>query len=641
MDTNGYTDRPRGNILLRGLLIAWLALLILISAAGLALLIYNGRYTGRIYRGVTIQGVDVGGLSPTEAIEVVRRELSGTQLPYIALEAGEQSWLVSAETLGGRIDLERAVYRAWAVGRQGVFRYDMITRLRLLWFGYDVAPEFELEQGPALVYLRSIGRQASSPVRRARLGMAGLQVRADASEAGREIDIASTYAAIERHLREALGESSWGTVPRITRLWRHQSPPPGAHGVEPLVVPLAFREIAAPLTEIEGAEERAALVVSEPLILEFEFADITPDGSTATHSRRWVIDQALLSSWLILRPVQRESGPGFEVDVDADRIGEYVQRLAEEIARPPREARFDYDPASGQLTVLTPGQNGYMLDTNAARDQIAAACFSTERALTLPVRVIPPRVTPEELQAMLPLTLISEGVSDFTGSTAERLQNIRVATARFHGVVVPPRGNFSFLQHLGLVTAANGYSEAWIIFGNRTILGPGGGVCQVSTTAFRAAFWAGFPIIERWPHSYRVSWYEPPLGLDAAVFSPTADMRFENDTDAPVLILTEVDEANNKLYFRFYSRPTGRQVRMEGPVTANPVPAGDPIYEQDLSLAPGERVQAERAHDGIDVTIERIVERDGTIVRRDEVFSRYVPWPARYLVGPPRTTSGS
>jgi len=245
-------------------------------------------------------------------------------------------------------------------------------------------------------------------------------------------------------------------------------------------------------------------------------------------------------------------------------------------------------------------------------------------------------VTRADIEALLPLKLISEGQSGFWGSKAARVQNIRVATSRFNGVVAPAGEVFSFVGSLGPVNVANGYSESLVIYGDRTLLGPGGGVCQVSTTFFRAAFWGGFPIIERHPHSYRIAYYEPPLGLDAAVFSPVVDVKFLNDTDTPILILTECDEANAKLYFRFYGKPTGRQVTLEGPITSNPVPAGEPIYEQDPTLAPGERVQVETAHDGLDVTLYRVVKQGDTILSKDKFFSRYMPWPARYLVGPSR-----
>jgi vancomycin resistance protein YoaR len=234
----------------------------------------------------------------------------------------------------------------------------------------------------------------------------------------------------------------------------------------------------------------------------------------------------------------------------------------------------------------------------------------------------------------MPLQLLGEGKSSFQGSSQGRLQNIKVASARFRGAVIPPGAVFSFLDHLGLVTVANGYSLSWVIYGDRTLLGPGGGVCQVSTTCFRAGFWSGLPIVERRPHAYRVGWYEPPLGLDAAVFSPTADMRFENDTDEPIVVRATVDERTATLHFRLYGRSPERTVTMEGPETENPVQAGEPILEEDLALAPGQRVQVERAHDGLDVTVYRIVDRPGQEPIRESFFSRYSPWPARFRVGP-------
>ena len=180
---------------------------------------------------------------------------------------------------------------------------------------------------------------------------------------------------------------------------------------------------------------------------------------------------------------------------------------------------------------------------------------------------------------------------------------------------------------------ANGYSEANIISGERTVLGPGGGVCQVSTTAYRAAFWAGFAIVERAPHSYRIAWYEPPLGLDASVWSPSVDLRFHNDLDTPFLVHTQVDAARSTVTFRFYGKSDGRKVSLRGPEISNETPAGEPVYDIDPTLRPGARIQTERAHDGLDVTLYRTIERGGNSVE-EPFFSRYAPWPARYSVGP-------
>jgi vancomycin resistance protein YoaR len=490
-----------------------------------------------------------------------------------------------------------------------------------------------VEPGPALIYLRPIAREAGHPARRAQLWVAGLQARVGDAVTGRDLDISATRAAIEQQVRAAWGRSAWHTTPRLLR-----ELVPTAHSLseEPIVVPLAFREVAPPLTEVAGARERASLILSRPLTLVATLEEFEADGRPRAVTRRWQVDQALMSSWLAVQSLAAGEGTAISVEVDRAKIRTYLQTIATEVERPPREGRFDYNPTTNALTIHSPGQNGYTLDLDIAQALVAEACFAAQREVTLPLIAIAPRVTRASLEAITPLTLISEGATSYRGSIPGRLQNIRLAASRFNGVIVPPQAAFSFLDTLGLVTLANGYSEAWVIVGDRTVLGPGGGVCLVSTTCFRAAFWAGLPILDRSPHSYRLPYYEPPLGLDAAVFSPIVDFKFQNNTDAPIIIRTQMDEANEKLVFRFYSKPTGRKVTLDGPTTSNPVPAGAPIYEEDATLEPGAQVLIESPHDGIDAVISRTVEQNGVVLYRDKFFSRYEPWPARYRVGAAR-----
>jgi len=165
-------------------------------------------------------------------------------------------------------------------------------------------------------------------------------------------------------------------------------------------------------------------------------------------------------------------------------------------------------------------------------------------------------------------------------------------------------------------------------------VGIGGGVCQVSTTAFRAAFEAGYPIIERYAHGFRVGWYEPPVGLDATVYAPQVDLKFLNDSPYYLLIETKVDRAAATLKFLFYSTQPDYTVAMEGPFESNVVPHPEPIYEEDPSLEPGETVQVEWPKDGLDVTVYRVLHKDGQEIRRDTFFSHYLSWAARYKVGP-------
>ena len=229
---------------------------------------------------------------------------------------------------------------------------------------------------------------------------------------------------------------------------------------------------------------------------------------------------------------------------------------------------------------------------------------------------------------------MGRGETSFQGSSEGRAQNIETAAARFPGVVVLPEETFSFNSYLGSVSEAHGFEESWVIFGDRTVLGPGGGVCQVSTTCFRAAFFGGFPIVERWPHAYRVGWYEPPLGLDAAIFSPSVDLKFTNDTKHAILIQTHADRVDGTLVFEFYGTGTGRTVEMEEPVISDKVEPPDPVREVNPSLPPGTEKLVERSREGLDVTVYRIVREPDGSVKREEFFSRFQPWPARYEVGP-------
>jgi vancomycin resistance protein YoaR len=185
------------------------------------------------------------------------------------------------------------------------------------------------------------------------------------------------------------------------------------------------------------------------------------------------------------------------------------------------------------------------------------------------------------------------------------------------------------------VTKEAGFDESLIIQGNRTSVGLGGGVCQVSTTAFRAAFFGGYELVERWAHGYRVGWYETKSGpgLDATVYSPDVDFKFRNDTDYFLLIQTATDLAAGTVTFSFYSTKTGREVTVTEPETSNPVKHGPPLYERDPSLARGVTKQVDWAVDGLDVRVKRTVKEGDKLLHQDEIFSHYQPWRAVYKVG--------
>jgi hypothetical protein len=232
--------------------------------------------------------------------------------------------------------------------------------------------------------------------------------------------------------------------------------------------------------------------------------------------------------------------------------------------------------------------------------------------------------------------LVAEGASSFHGSPPERSHNIRLAASRLNGASIAPGATFSFLRSLGEISAAAGYREGLIIEGDQTVPGVGGGVCQVSTTMFRCAFWAGVPILERHQHSYRVGYYEQhsdPVGFDAAVYSPGLDLRWTNDTGHTLVLQTEFDPSG-ELSFKLYGVKPGRRVEFRTTGATNVVPPGPPLPDSpDPRLPRGTRRQVEFASAGADVTITRTVRAADGAERTDRFASRFVPWRAKWVYG--------
>jgi vancomycin resistance protein YoaR len=219
-----------------------------------------------------------------------------------------------------------------------------------------------------------------------------------------------------------------------------------------------------------------------------------------------------------------------------------------------------------------------------------------------------------------------------TSSSASRMHNIEVGAEKFVGVVIPPEGIFSFNEIVRDVSSANGFEDSLIIWGDRTAVGVGGGVCQVSTTVFRAAYEGGFPIVERYNHGYIVDWYGEP-GLDATIFTPTVDFKFRNDTGAFLLIDPIVDSLNGVITFNFYGTKPARTVTVSEPQITQVLQPEPPTYVVDESLAAGEQMQAEWQKEGMTVTVTRTIVENG-VERMDTLVSHYQPWRAVYLVGP-------
>lgn len=605
--------------LLRAGLAFTFALAGLVAMMIAALVGYQVLYSDRIHRGVQVWNLQLGGLSRTEAQAALADYFAGfTQIPW-ELRDGHKTWTASPEALGVRFDTRGTAEAAYAIGRSRSLAYNLGEQLRSASKGIQIAPVMLYDEAAARHFLTALSGEVYRPIQDATLTIQGLEIFEVRPQVGRQLNVEATLAS----LRQMAGH--------LTKM----------------EVGLVVAETLPRVIDAGIAHSQAETVIGEPLTLYAEselfagpFAEMS-DAFPETPGP-WQLSREQLAAMLVIEqvPVGDEGSTRLNVTLDRQALAVYLAPLGQVVSRPTTNARFIFNDDTRQLEAIAPSTHGLELDTETTITRIIGQAFGTEREVALALRVIPPEFADTATADQLGITeLIASSTSYFAGSSAGRRNNVQVAASKFHGILIKPGETFSFNEWLGEVTEEEGYDESLIIFGNETIPDVGGGVCQVSTTAYRAAFWAGFPITERWAHAYRVGYYEQggqPVGLDATIYSPYVDLKFVNDSPYHLLIETYVNLEAARLIYKFYSTGTGRIVEMEGPVVVDVIEHGEPVYKEDPELAPGEIRQVEWATDGLTSLITRVI-RDaasGEVIERKELKSKFRPWNAVYLVGP-------
>lgn len=329
-----------------------------------------------------------------------------------------------------------------------------------------------------------------------------------------------------------------------------------------------------------------------------------------------------------------------DFDYSSEKLDQKISQIASEVNRPVQEALFEFK--NGRVVNFQVSKEGKKLDEEEVKKLIFLA-FSQPPGgkevfpLELPVKTIKPKVTTQESNKLGIKELLGEGESFFYDSIPSRVHNIALASSYLHGIVIPPGEVFSFAAQIGEISAERGYKPAYVIKNKATVLEDGGGVCQVSTTLFRAALNAGLPIIERKAHYYRVGYYEQggyPPGLDATVYPPSPDLKFKNDTPAYILIQADINKEAKRLAFRLYGTSDGRKVEVQKPIIHSQTPPPEPVYIDEPSLPAGVVKKIDSAHWGAKVSfVRKVWNADGSLKEEQTFWSNYVAWPAVYQRG--------
>ena len=577
------------------------ALLFLLAVAALTG-VYQLAYAGKIIPGVRVAGVDLSGLRPEEAATRLGQVLSYPFTGRIVFRDGDQAWVAAPAELGMVFDVGASVQSAYGVGRRAGLFGNLTGQVQSWRSGVDVPPVVIVDQRVAYAYLQNIAARVNRPVIEADLHLNGTEVIYAPGQTGRTLDLDASLASLALQI-QSFRDSE---------------------------VPLVIHEQAPHVMDASAQADALRGMLSAPLVLtlpDYQSGDPGP----------WTVDIPTLAGMVAIGRVPADNGEQLQVLVNPESLTALLSSIAAQTDRGPANARFTFNDSTRQLDLISNATIGRTLDLPATLASIQSNLLAGQHEIPLTMVHSQPAVPDDATAASLGITeLVSSQITYFRGSGQARMQNIETAGLRFHGLLIAPGEVFSMAQVLGDVSLENGYAEAMIIYNGRTIKGVGGGVCQVSTTLFRTVFFAGFPILERTPHAYRVYYYEQNssgydsqlAGLDATVYFPLVDFKFTNDTPYWLLMEVHVNKSAQRITWKFYSTKDGRSVDMTTTGPVNIVPAPEPLFQENPDLSAGEIKQTDWAADGADVTVTRTVTRGGVILSNDTFRTHYLPWQA-------------
>ena len=585
-----------------------IALFVLV--AGLATASFRAVYRGRVYPGIYLGWINLSGQTPTGAAELLQNEFDYHEEGEIILQYDDQSWTATPSELGLFFSPNYNVEQAFNAGREGNLFQRAAAQIQILRHGLVLEPQFVLDEKTGTDYLVGIANEVNQPIIEASLELEGLDVVIQPGQIGREMDIAASLdvAALQ------MGSLQSG------------------------IIPLIVKETYPDILDASAQGELARQILSHPLTLRI------PDPAEGDPGP-WTIPPEGLVEMMVIERVSTENGEDYRIALDSEQLQEYLVNKKGRINQEAVNAQMIFDDDTRELVLIEEEQIGMRLDMALSIIDIQAQLAEGIHEIDLVVEKTIPPVTAEHTAEDLGITeLINAETTFFYYSDAGRINNIATAAAKFHGIFIAPGETFSMAEQLGDVTLDEGYSEAWIIFGDRTIKGVGGGVCQVSTTLFRTVFFAGLPVVERYPHSYRVKYYEQTAkpgvyntkmaGLDATVYVPIVDFKFTNDTDDWLLMETYVYKTYRQLVWKFYGTSDGRTVDWQTTGLTNIKDPPETVFEENSNLAKDEIKQVDWAVEGASVTVTRSVYRDGIRLWQDTFRTNYRPWAAVCQYGP-------
>jgi len=475
--------------------------------------------SGRVYRGVEVGNVSLGGKTPDEARRIIEDRVVGDleELEFTGSQGQEDSF--TARQMGVSFEIQSTVEKAYAVGREGNALERLSDRGRALIGGITIAPEVLYEQGTALTQVERLANRVNERPTEADLEIQGSVAEVSESSEGYRLDVDGTTRAVGTAVDDMTGD-----VRMVGQV------------LEPTVT----------TQEAESAAERARAATSGELAFTVQ-------------GERYALSPADVGNTL---DVARRDG-AIEVSLNKDRMNEALTGVYDDIEVEPVEAEYDF-AANGDV-IVTESRIGQSIEYDSLLEDVQSNIFEGQREYEMPVITSKPQYTTGELQAQKPSELLGTYKTDYEATTdqgAERVANLEIASDAVSGVFVAPGDTFSMLDH---VTDLD-YENAHVIVENKEEIAEGGGLCQVTSTLYNAALYAGMEVTERWGHNSQLPYIRP--GMDATVWygdpayeGDNLDMKFKNTTDGYVLVQEYVAN-DGYIYANVYGVPNDVEVEM-------------------------------------------------------------------------------
>jgi vancomycin resistance protein YoaR len=548
---------------------------------------FEDKFFPRIYIGDN----NLTYLTRSQASRVLDAKFSKRLEQKIAFTYLNQPYTIDLATSSAKVTTTAALSEGFSIGHSGPIYQQMIDQARVIILGVNLKPTIDLNLKSQIdslsgnVYVAPIEANLnfSEPPDSTSSG----EIKIKESKNGVGLDEDKLQKDIENYI---------------------------VYGITPTILPVKEIEPKVTTVKVERAKQVLDSINSEPLKLTFE------KGS-------WTIDKKKLITLINLEEPNQQL-------LDREKIDSYLKSLSSEVDQPVKEGQFQFDSNTKRVTAFVPSQEGRALDKEKLVSLINLALNGQgSKNIELPVKIVSPKITTDSVNNLGIKELIGKGVSNFAGSIPNRAYNVGLTATKINGVLIAPGETFSFINTVGDPTGANGFKQAYVIKEGRTVLDDGGGVCQDSTTLFRAVLNAGLPIIERTAHAYRVGYYEQgfPPGLDATTYYPTVDFKFKNDTNSHILI--QAYTSGTTLTVDLYGTPDGRVSSVTTPIISSQTAPPPELRQDDPTIPKGVVKQVDWAAWGANVSFKRTVTRNGETLVDETWRSNYKPWQAIYLVG--------